>query len=73
LTILFEIGINLAISAGPDFDPLVEIIIFCQKAGGVTEWLKVTVLKTVVPQGTVGSNPSSSVKKLLSKKAGAFL
>ena len=30
-------------------------------AGGVTEWLKVAVLKTVVPQGTGGSNPSSSV------------
>ena len=29
-------------------------------AGGVTEWLKVAVLKTVVPQGTGGSNPSSS-------------
>jgi putative endonuclease len=27
----------------------------------VTEWLIVTVLKTVVPQGTGGSNPSCSV------------
>jgi hypothetical protein len=26
----------------------------------VAEWLKATVLKTVVPQGTVGSNPTLS-------------
>ncbi len=32
-------------------------------AGGVTEWLKVAVLKTAVPKGTGGSNPSSSVKE----------
>ena len=29
-------------------------------SGGVAEWLKAAVLKTVVPQGTVGSNPTSS-------------
>ncbi len=29
-------------------------------AGGVAEWSKAAVLKTVVPQGTVGSNPTSS-------------
>ncbi len=28
--------------------------------GGVAEWFKAAVLKTVVPQGTGGSNPSSS-------------
>ena len=28
--------------------------------GGVTEWLKVAVLKTAVPKGTGGSNPSPS-------------
>ena len=28
--------------------------------GGVSEWSKEAVLKTVVPQGTVGSNPTSS-------------
>jgi hypothetical protein len=28
--------------------------------GGVAEWSKAAVLKTVVPQGTVGSNPTSS-------------
>ncbi len=28
--------------------------------GGVTEWLMVAVLKTVVPEGTVGSNPTPS-------------
>jgi hypothetical protein len=30
--------------------------------GGVSEWFKEAVLKTVVPQGTVGSNPSSSAR-----------
>ena len=29
-------------------------------AGGVAERLKAAVLKTVVPKGTVGSNPTSS-------------
>ena len=28
--------------------------------GGVAEWSKAAVLKTVVPSGTVGSNPTSS-------------
>jgi hypothetical protein len=28
--------------------------------GGVCEWLKQTVLKTVIPQGIEGSNPSAS-------------
>ena len=30
-------------------------------AGGMAEWLKAAVLKTVVPKGTGGSNPSPSV------------
>jgi hypothetical protein len=30
------------------------------KFGGVAEWSKATVLKTVGPQGSVGSNPISS-------------
>ena len=30
--------------------------------GEVAEWLNAAVLKTVVPQGTVGSNPTSSAK-----------
>ena len=29
--------------------------------GGVVEWLMAPVLKTGVPKGTVGSNPTSSV------------
>ena len=33
-----------------------------RKPGGVTEWLKVTVLKTVVAQATAGSNPVPSAK-----------
>ena len=28
--------------------------------GGVAEWLKAAVLKTVEPQGSVGSNPTAS-------------
>ena len=28
--------------------------------GGMAEWLKAAVLKTVEPQGSVGSNPTSS-------------
>ncbi len=28
--------------------------------GGVSEWFKEAVLKTVVPKGTVGSNPTPS-------------
>ena len=29
----------------------------------MAEWLKAAVLKTVVPRGTVGSNPTPSAKK----------
>lgn len=32
---------------------------------GVAEWSNAAVLKTVVPQGTGGSNPSSSASKRL--------
>ena len=40
----------------------------------MTEWLKVAVLKTAVPSGTGGSNPSSSVVKtsLPIKDSGVF-
>ena len=30
--------------------------------GGVAEWSKAAVLKTAVPQGTVGSNPTASAR-----------
>ncbi len=33
-----------------------------KEPGAVAEWLKATVLKTVVPKGTGGSNPSCSVR-----------
>ncbi len=39
------------------FKPLSEMF-----SGGVSEWFKEAVLKTVVPQGTGGSNPSSSAR-----------
>ena len=34
--------------------------VFSRNTGGVAEWLKAAVLKTAVPQGTVGSNPTPS-------------
>ena len=33
--------------------------------GGVVEWLMAPVLKTGVPKGTVGSNPTLSVDLML--------
>ena len=33
---------------------------FRASSGGVAEWFKAAVLKTAVPKGTGGSNPSSS-------------
>ena len=41
-----------------------------RKPGGVTEWLKVTVLKTVVAQATAGSNPvpSAAATKIVEVK-----
>ena len=43
-------------------------------SGGVSEWLKEAVLKTVVPKGTVGSNPTASARKCQSPELlGAFL
>jgi hypothetical protein len=37
---------------------------FCSVVkGGVAEWSNAPVLKTDVPQGTGGSNPSTSAKK----------
>ena len=33
------------------------------KFGGMSEWLKEAVLKTVVPKGTVGSNPTPSARR----------
>jgi hypothetical protein len=38
--------------------------ISCFNPGGVTEWSMVTVLKTVVAQATVGSNPTPSAAPL---------
>lgn len=36
------------------------MVFYCAFSGGMAEWLKAAVLKTVVMQGTVGSNPTSS-------------
>ena len=37
--------------------------------GGVAEWLKAAVLKTVFVKANVGSNPTSSVNILVNKLA----
>ena len=41
-------------------------------SGGVSEWLKEAVLKTVVPKGTVGSNPTASARTSKARLARAF-
>jgi hypothetical protein len=40
-----------------------EVFVLCytKPGGGMSEWSKEAVLKTVVPKGTVGSNPTPSV------------
>ena len=38
---------------------------FVAPIGGVAEWSMAAVLKTVVPKGTGGSNPSASAKILV--------
>ena len=40
--------------------------------GGVSEWLKEAVLKTVVPKGTVGSNPTASARIAKTPYRGSF-
>ena len=40
--------------------------------GGMAEWLKAAVLKTVEPQGSVGSNPTSSARMLSPGSPGVF-
>ena len=52
-----EIGVG-----GKIFDGSV-MVCYNQKNGGMSERLKEAVLKTVVPRGTVGSNPTPSARK----------
>ena len=40
--------------------------------GGMAEWLKAAVLKTVEPQGSVGSNPTSSARSSKAPEMGLF-
>ena len=47
-----------------------SFVVCFQGFGGMAEWLKAAVLKTVVPQGTVGSNPTSSAIELLRRPSG---
>ena len=37
------------------------MLCYTKSGGGMSEWSKEAVLKTVVPKGTVGSNPTPSV------------
>ena len=39
----------------------VFVLCYTIPGGGMSEWSKEAVLKTVVPKGTVGSNPTPSV------------
>jgi hypothetical protein len=41
---------------------------YTKPSGGMSEWSKEAVLKTVVPKGTVGSNPTPSARKFSSAK-----
>jgi hypothetical protein len=44
---------------------LTSISLVGQTDGGMSEWFKEAVLKTVVPKGTVGSNPTPSATDFL--------
>ena len=52
-----------------DFATSLADDIIVPRCGGMAEWLKAAVLKTVVPQGTVGSNPTSSASLVFYKGA----
>ena len=56
---LLEIGSKKCIRARKIAPYAIRYTIY--KYGAVAEWFKATVLKTVVPKGTGGSNPSCSV------------
>jgi hypothetical protein len=43
-------------------------MIYKKGNGGMSEWSKEAVLKTVVPKGTVGSNPTPSARKFSNAK-----
>lgn len=38
-------------------------MVFYALRGGLAEWLKAAVLKTVKPKGFVGSNPTASARR----------
>ena len=49
-----------------------KIFLHLRTAGEMAEWSNAAVLKTVVPQGTGGSNPSLSAKEKSPKDIGLF-
>ena len=44
------------------------IMIARRTTGGMAEWFKAAVLKTAVPRGTVGSNPTPSASRFEKSK-----
>ena len=55
----------LAHLSGLDMNPKIGTFIIYWIIGAMSEWLKEAVLKTVVPQGTGGSNPPCSVSGIV--------
>ena len=48
-----------------DNHPTIAYVLLPRLVGAVSEWSKEAVLKTAVPQGTEGSNPSCSARAKL--------
>ena len=63
-----QAGLRRECSAGKAFD---YEVVHCYNSfsrkdlwlGGMAEWFKAAVLKTAVPRGTVGSNPTPSARE----------
>ena len=49
-----------------------RFVVCFQGFGGMAEWLKAAVLKTVKPQGFVGSNPTASARETKARLVRAF-
>ena len=64
--LLREYGLTLIVGSNPTLSASVEAGLMlgfcslCLTIGGVAEWSNALVLKTSVPSGTGGSNPSPS-------------
>ena len=76
-------SVTECVICGPPLDTVAVLCPTCRLAtegelerdgqcGGVAEWLKTTVLKTVGPKGLVGSNPTASARLIQGSGNGAF-